>query len=63
MYQIHPLAENKTYFLVFTTPLVRWLVSRHSVADNGDSIVEQKFANSKNLDNNIIRFNGDSKVV
>lgn len=34
-----------------------------SVADNGDSIVEQKFANSKSLDNNIIRFNGDSKVV
>lgn len=34
-----------------------------SVADNGDSIVEQKFANSKSLDNNIIRFNGDSKVI
>lgn len=27
MYQIHPIAENKTHFLVFTTPLfVDWLV-------------------------------------
>ncbi len=25
MYQIHPIAENKTYFLVLTTPPVRWL--------------------------------------
>lgn len=27
MYQIHPIAENKTYFLVYATPLVRCLVS------------------------------------
>lgn len=27
MYQIHPIAENKTYFLVFATPLfIGWLV-------------------------------------